>query len=298
MPSAPRACTDASGYPRVAASFGGGGTPQSYMGTFPAFLVGVGAGRHGLRLGPGREVRPLRAPVRRVLAPRRSPSRPTRRSRNYLISCGSNIEASGGVVGVWRHANARVRGMKRVQVEPHLSVTGACSARMGADQAEDRSGVPVRADPRAAARDAARAARPAVPDAAHRLALSRRRRTATTCATAATRKPLVWDTPRSARCRTTRRASPRRWRPRAGRRDRDRRRRRACCADGLLDGETGVRQARSPTCKPTRPSGRRAICDVPAATIRQDRARISSSTPASARRSRSKARRCPTGRWP
>ena len=32
------------------------------------------------------------------------------------------------MVGVWRHANARVRGMKRVQVEPHLSVTGACSA--------------------------------------------------------------------------------------------------------------------------------------------------------------------------
>jgi phenylacetyl-CoA:acceptor oxidoreductase len=29
---------------------------------------------------------------------------------NYLISFGSNIEASGGVVGVWRHANARVRG--------------------------------------------------------------------------------------------------------------------------------------------------------------------------------------------
>ncbi|MCC7058978.1 MAG: molybdopterin-dependent oxidoreductase, partial [Burkholderiaceae bacterium] len=48
---------------------------------------------------------------------------------NYLISCGSNIEAAGGVVGVWRHANARVRGLKRVQVEPHLSVTGACSAQ-------------------------------------------------------------------------------------------------------------------------------------------------------------------------
>ena len=48
---------------------------------------------------------------------------------NYLISCGSNIEASGGVTGVWRHARARVRGMKRVQVEPHLSVTGACSAQ-------------------------------------------------------------------------------------------------------------------------------------------------------------------------
>ena len=30
--------------------------------------------------------------------------------------------------GVKRHADARKRGMKRVQVEPHLSVTGACSA--------------------------------------------------------------------------------------------------------------------------------------------------------------------------
>jgi phenylacetyl-CoA:acceptor oxidoreductase len=32
------------------------------------------------------------------------------------------------VVGVWRHADARIRGMKRVQVEPHLSVTAACSS--------------------------------------------------------------------------------------------------------------------------------------------------------------------------
>src|SRR5690348_9608163 len=47
----------------------------------------------------------------------------------YLISCGANVEASGGVVGIARHAQARVRGMKRVQVEPHLSVTGACSAQ-------------------------------------------------------------------------------------------------------------------------------------------------------------------------
>src|SRR5690348_17889738 len=36
----------------------------------------------------------------------------------YLISCGANVEASGGVVGIARHAQARVRGMKRVQVEP------------------------------------------------------------------------------------------------------------------------------------------------------------------------------------
>ncbi len=33
---------DAAGYPRVAASFGGGGTPTYYMGTFPAFLATLG----------------------------------------------------------------------------------------------------------------------------------------------------------------------------------------------------------------------------------------------------------------
>ena len=46
----------------------------------------------------------------------------------YVISCGNNAEASAGVAGVWRQADARARGLKRVQVEPHLSVTGAVSA--------------------------------------------------------------------------------------------------------------------------------------------------------------------------
>src|SRR5690606_21151223 len=41
---------------------------------------------------------------------------------------GANVEASGGVAGAWRHGLARVRGVKRVQLEPHLSVTGAASA--------------------------------------------------------------------------------------------------------------------------------------------------------------------------
>src|SRR5262249_54124693 len=47
---------------------------------------------------------------------------------DYLVSFGANVEASGGVCGVKRHADARARGMKRVQIEPHLSVTAACSA--------------------------------------------------------------------------------------------------------------------------------------------------------------------------
>ena len=61
------------------------------------------------------------------MAPRvhRRPDTPRCR---YVISCGNNAEASAGVAGVWRQADARARGLKRVQVEPHLSVTGAVSA--------------------------------------------------------------------------------------------------------------------------------------------------------------------------
>ena len=119
---------DASGYPRVAASFGGGGTPQFYMGTFPAFLAAWGPVDMGF--GSGQGVKCYHSEHlygelwhRAFIVAADTPS------CNYLISCGNNIEAAGGVVGVWRHADARVRGMKRVQVEPHLSVTGACSAQ-------------------------------------------------------------------------------------------------------------------------------------------------------------------------
>jgi phenylacetyl-CoA:acceptor oxidoreductase len=119
---------DESGYPRVAASFGGGGTPQSYMGTFPAFLSAWGPVDMGF--GSGQGVKCYHSEHlygelwhRAFIVAADTPL------CNYLISCGSNIEASGGVVGIWRHSKARVRGMKRVQVEPHLSVTGACSAQ-------------------------------------------------------------------------------------------------------------------------------------------------------------------------
>ncbi len=119
---------DASGYPRLAASFGGGGTPQFYMGTFPAFLAAWGAVDMGFGSGQGVKCDHSEHLYgefwhRAFIVAADTPT------TRYLISCGSNIEASGGVVGVWRHANARIRGMKRVQVEPHLSVTGACSAQ-------------------------------------------------------------------------------------------------------------------------------------------------------------------------
>ncbi len=120
--------TDESGYPRVAASFGGGGTPQSYMGTFPAFLSAWGAVDMGF--GSGQGVKCYHSEhLYGELWHRAFTVSPDTPMCEYLISCGANVEASGGVVGIWRHAEARVRGMKRVQVEPHLSVTGACSAQ-------------------------------------------------------------------------------------------------------------------------------------------------------------------------
>jgi phenylacetyl-CoA:acceptor oxidoreductase len=118
---------DESGYPRVAASFGGGGTPQSYMGTFPAFLSAWGPVDMGF--GSGQGVKCYHSEhLYGELWHRAFTVSPDTPLTDYLISCGANVEASGGVVGIWRHAQARVRGMKRVQVEPHLSVTGACSA--------------------------------------------------------------------------------------------------------------------------------------------------------------------------
>ena len=120
--------TDDSGYPRVAASFGGGGTPQSYMGTFPAFLSAWGAVDMGF--GSGQGVKCYHSEhLYGELWHRAFTVSPDTPLCDYLISCGANVEASGGVVGIWRHAEARVRGMKRVQVEPHLSITGACSAQ-------------------------------------------------------------------------------------------------------------------------------------------------------------------------
>ena len=119
--------TDASGYPRVAASFGGGGTPQAYMGTFPAFLAAWGPVDFGLGSGQGVKCYHSEHLYGEFWHRAFTVGSDTPLTR-YLVSFGSNVEASGGVCGVWRHAEARVRGLKRIQVEPALSITGACSA--------------------------------------------------------------------------------------------------------------------------------------------------------------------------
>ena len=118
---------DASGYPRVAASFGGGGTPTSYMGTFPAFLSAWGA--VDMSFGSGQGVKCYHSEhLYGELWHRAFTVSPDTPLAELIISFGANVEASGGVCGIKRHADARDRGVKRIQVEPHLSVTGACSA--------------------------------------------------------------------------------------------------------------------------------------------------------------------------
>ena len=44
------------------------------------------------------------------------------------VSFGANNEVTGGPCAVARHADARARGAKRIQIEPHLSITAAASA--------------------------------------------------------------------------------------------------------------------------------------------------------------------------
>ncbi len=119
--------SDSSGFPRVAASFGGGGTPTAYMGTFPAFLAAWGP--VDMSFGSGQGVKCYHSEhLYGELWHRAFTVSPDTPLAEFIISFGANVEASGGVCGIKRHADARARGIKRIQVEPHLSVTGACSA--------------------------------------------------------------------------------------------------------------------------------------------------------------------------
>ena len=119
---------DDAGFPKVAASFGGGGTPTYYMGTFPAFLSAWGP--IDFSFGSGQGVKCYHSEhLYGELWHRAFTVCPDTPSCKFILSFGANSEASAGVAGVWRHAKARVeQGLKRVQLEPHISVTGACSA--------------------------------------------------------------------------------------------------------------------------------------------------------------------------
>jgi len=119
---------DEQGLPRVAATFGHGGTPANYMGTFPAFLQAWGPVDYSF--GSGQGVKCVHSEHlygeywhRAFTVSADTPY------CNYNVSLGANNEVTGGPCATMRHAAARVRGMQRVQVEPHLSITAAASAQ-------------------------------------------------------------------------------------------------------------------------------------------------------------------------
>ncbi|OGA18922.1 MAG: molybdopterin oxidoreductase [Betaproteobacteria bacterium RIFCSPLOWO2_02_FULL_63_19] len=117
---------DADGQPRVAFTTGGAGTPIMYMGTFPAFFSAWGPVDRSL--GAGGTVKCTHAQhMFGELWHRAFTSCPDTPRCRYVVSFGTNIEVAGGVTGVRRQADARARGCRRVQIEPQLSVTGACS---------------------------------------------------------------------------------------------------------------------------------------------------------------------------
>ncbi len=115
------------GMPRLAATFGHGGTPANYMGTFPAFLAAWGP--IDFSFGSGQGVKCVHSEhLYGEYWHRAFTVCADTVHTNYIVSFGTNVEVSGGPCAVRRHADARIRGIKRVQVEPHLSPTGACSA--------------------------------------------------------------------------------------------------------------------------------------------------------------------------
>ena len=116
--------TDASGYPRLAVTFGSGGIAPAYLGTFAALLAAWGPVDQGIGSGQGvkcyhsehlygefwHRAFTVAADVPRC---------------DYVLSFGYNGDDSGGVTGVFRHAEARARGLHWVQLEPHMSITAA-----------------------------------------------------------------------------------------------------------------------------------------------------------------------------
>ncbi len=115
---------DENGDPRFAFTTGGAGTPMFYAGTMGAFLGAWGP--IDMSLGAGGTVKCYHSEhVFGELWHRAFTVLPDTPRCEFVLSFGNNIDASGGVTSVFRQANARARGWKRIQFEPHLSVTGA-----------------------------------------------------------------------------------------------------------------------------------------------------------------------------
>ncbi|MBT7951971.1 MAG: molybdopterin-dependent oxidoreductase [Gammaproteobacteria bacterium] len=115
---------DENGDARFAFSTGGAGKPMFYGGTLTAFLGAWGP--IDFSLGAGGTVKCSHSEhMFHELWHRGFTVLADNKLSNLVLAFGVNVDASGGVTGVYRNANARNRGSKRYQFEPHLSVTGA-----------------------------------------------------------------------------------------------------------------------------------------------------------------------------
>ena len=123
-----RGLVDEAGYPRLAATFGSGGIAPAYLGTFAAFLAAWGPVDQGIGSGQGVKCYHSEHLYGEFWHRAFTVAADVPRS-DLVLSFGYNGDASGGVTGVFRHTEARARGLRWIQLEPHLSVTGA-----GADE--------------------------------------------------------------------------------------------------------------------------------------------------------------------
>ncbi len=117
---------DELGFPRLSVIMGQAGSPAAYGGTLPAFFTAWGP--IDFSVGGGQGIRCYHSEHlygeywhRCFIAAPDSPR------TELVISFGHNTFASGGAAGVMRQSNARERGFKRIQVEPHLSASAVNS---------------------------------------------------------------------------------------------------------------------------------------------------------------------------
>lgn len=120
--------TDENNYPNLALSLGGAGIPEGHFGSLQAFLSSWG-GPIDLTIGSGQGISCYHSEhVFQEFWHRGFMAISDLPRTKYMLSFGHNTNASDGT-GVWKSAEARERGMRRTQVEPHLSVSGATSER-------------------------------------------------------------------------------------------------------------------------------------------------------------------------
>ena len=119
---------DENGYPKLAVTFGAGGTAPAYLGGFPAFMSAWG-GPLDQGIGSGQGMKCVHSEhLYGEYWHRAFTVAPDMPNNTYVLSFGNNGDVSGGVIGIWRHAEARGRDATWVQFEPHLSVTAATAA--------------------------------------------------------------------------------------------------------------------------------------------------------------------------